>query len=343
MRREQFQRYKQYLFSYFRHMTFQKVSNLLQIESSLFRNNPDIKGLFPYFLIVEISNKCNLYCPLCQMGQRQTITRTNRMNLENYRKFITPLKGYLFQVFLYNWGEPFLNKDIYNIISFNTQNNIGSAVSTNFNIPIDSYKLIDSGLEHLIISCDGVTQDVYVKYRKGGDITRVFHNLQSLIKAKKRRKTKLPFIEWQCLVTKHNETQLKTIKRTALKMGVNRVRFANINFYSTNCNVDIQEEWLPKNSRYRSFASEKSLRKRKRGIRRPCFWLWRGAIVNVNGGITPCCLYDVPDWGNAFQDDFSVIWNNEIYCEARELSQNNAALHKRSLICDRCTAPFIYR
>ncbi len=343
MRKEQYQRYKKYFLNYFRHLTFQKVINLLNIEFKLFRNDPDLKGLFPYYLIIDISNTCNLHCPLCQMGQRHTISRKNLMNTVNYKKLITSLKKYLFQIFLYNWGEPFLNNDIYDMISFNTQNNIGSVVSTNFNIPIDPYRLIDSGLEYLIISADGVTQDVYEKYRRGGDIIKVFHNINSLVNAKKKMKTKFPFIEWQCLVTKYNEKQLQKIKETALQNGVDEVRFANINFYSTKYNASIQNEWLPENDQYRYFASDKVGKKIKNGIRKPCFWLWRGAVVNVNGGIIPCCLYDIEDWGNVFKTDFSEVWNNAIYYESRERSKNKPALHKQDIICDHCTAPFIYK
>lgn len=253
------------------------------------------------------------------------------------------MKEYLFQVLLYDWGEPFLNRDIYDIIHYNTRNNIGSVVSTNLNIPVDAYRLIDSGLEYLIISGDGVTQDVYSHYRKGGDIKKVFNNLQSLIEAKKKRGSKFPFIEWQCLVTKYNESQLDNIKKVVIKKGVDYVRFANINFFSTGTGSDIQKEWLPKDVRYREFSQESINNKRKEGIRKPCFWLWRTAVINVNGGVTPCCLYDVPDWGNAFKEDFSAVWNNEIYHEARTRSKGNKVLHKLNIICDRCEAPFIYK
>ena len=342
MRRDQLQRYFKYFYIYLHHLTFKKVINLLKIECKLLTNDPYVKDLYPHTLWVEISNKCNLSCPLCQMGRRETVDRESRMNLANYKRFITPLKEYLFQVLLYDWGEPFLNSDIYDIIRFNTQNNIGSIVSTNCNIPIDAYRLIDSGLEYLIISGDGVTQEVYSKYRKGGDIEKVFSNLQSLVKAKKERGARFPIIEWQCLVTRYNESQLGNIKKVVLGKGVDYIRFANINFFSADSGSDIQKEWLPNDARYRRFSWKRINDKRKKMKRKPCFWLWRTAIVNVNGGVTPCCLYDVPDWGNAFEEDFLTVWNNEVFHEARTRSKNDKSLHKTDIICDRCKAPFIY-
>lgn len=341
IKKEQIARYKRYLISYLRHITLRKALNLVKVEFKLARNNPNLKHIYPHFLSVEISNVCNFRCPLCQMGQRKIIPRKNIMSMKNYISLIDPLKDYLFQVFLYNWGEPFLNRDIYKIIQFNTSQNIGTVVSSNFNIPIDGKKLVESGLEHLIISGDGITQSVYEKYRVGGKIDLVLNNLKKAMEAKQKANSKFPYIEWQCLVTKWNEFQLDEIKRTVLNLGVNEVRFCNISFYSAEDTQKAEAKWLPQNPIYRALASE-SLSTRKGG-RRPCFWLWRTAVVNVNGGITPCCLFDIPDWGNAFDEPFLSVWNNERYIEARMRSQNNSLMRKVKLICDNCNAPFIYK
>jgi MoaA/NifB/PqqE/SkfB family radical SAM enzyme len=277
------------------------------------------------------------------MGLRRHIPRKNRMTLQNYMELVTPLNKYLFQVFLYNWSEPFLNKEIYDIISFNTKNNIATLVSTNLNVSIDPVKLINSGLNHLVISADGITQDIYEKYRRGGKIEKVFSNLKLIVDTKQKLGSNHPYIEWQCLVTKHNENHLSQIKQTALSKGVNEVRFGNLNFYSVKNNTSIQKEWLPKDPDYHKLAHIDNKYKKKHKLRKPCFWLWRTAILNADGGITPCCLYDTPNWGNAFDNDFISIWNNITFQEARLRSQNDKSLHTKDLICDQCTAPFIYK
>jgi MoaA/NifB/PqqE/SkfB family radical SAM enzyme len=275
------------------------------------------------------------------MGQRRIISRNNLMTFDNYGAMIEPLKDYLFQVFLYNWGEPFLNKDIYRIIQFNTSHNISTVVSSNLNIPIDSDKIIECGLDHLVVACDGITQDVYEKYRVGGKIDLVLENLKNIIKTKRSKGARLPYIEWQCLVTKWNEHQLNSIKKMALGLGVDEVRFCNLNFYSAVDREKEERNWLPHNPDYRMFSLD-ALPVRK-DIRRPCFWLWRTATINVDGGIAPCCLFDCSDWGNAFKDPFIYVWNNELYTEARMRSQNNIMKHKTRLVCDTCNASFIYK
>ena len=119
------------------------------------------------------------------------------------------------------------------------------------------------------------------------------------------------------------------------------MRFCNIAFYSAEDTQKAEEEWLPQKPVYRNLASE-SLSTHK-GIRKACYWLWRTAVVNVNGGITPCCFFDVPDWGNTFDGAFLSVWNNEKYTEARMRSRDNSRTRKYELICDNCNVPFIYK
>ncbi len=338
MRKEQLQRYKRYLLQYFKHMTLKKLINLLRIELRLKLNNTNLNSLFPYFLIVEVSNGCNLKCPLCQMGKRQHIPRQNLMTKDKYLEFITPLKDYLFQTLLYDWGEPFLNKDIYDIIEINKKMNIGTVISSNLNIKVDAERLVKSGLEHLTISADGHIQEIYSKYRVGGDLENVLNNLRNIVSEKKKQNSKYPYIEWQCLVTKHTENHLEEIKKLALKEGANTVRFANLNFFSSDKSKSDMTDWLPTKEEFRSFEQES----RPKGKRLPCFWLWRTAVINTNGGLTPCCLYDVEDWSNSFDGDFIHQWRNGFHDEARKRSSKKP-IHKNSLVCDRCTADFIYK
>jgi MoaA/NifB/PqqE/SkfB family radical SAM enzyme len=339
---EKLRRYRRYAAALRRHASGRKLRNFFRVECRRLGNNPDVRGLFPYTAVVDISNTCNLRCPLCAMGRREIIPRPNRMSLENYAAAVSPFQDYLFLVCLYNWGEPFFNRDIYRIIRWNTAANIATFVSSNLNLPIDAEELVRSGLEQLVISGDGITQEVYEKYRVGGSLARVLQNLAAIVEAKRRLHARLPYVEWQCLVNRHNEGQLAEVRRTVLNLGADEVRFANINFFSAP-DAAAQQEWLPQNPAYRAFAAAGSANRRKGAVRRPCPWLWRTAVVNSDGGIVPCCLFDVHDWGNVLSQPFSAIWSNELFDEARRRSQKTGGLWKRELVCDNCPAPFLYR
>jgi len=342
--REQLVRYRHYVRTALRHMTWRRFCNALRVEWRLLRRNPDMRGVYPYILTADISNACNLHCPLCARGRGQIAPRKNHMSLENYVSLVEPLKDHLLLVFLYNWGEPLLNPDIYDIIQWTSRANIATFVSSNLNSPLNAERLVQSGLDHLAISADGITQEVYQRYRVGGRLDLVLYNLKQLVAARRRLGLRRPYLEWQCLVNRYNEHQLGLIRRTALALGADEVRFTSMNFYSADDPCSAQQEWLPRNQAYRRFAHRQ--RKRRRRAVRPCFWLWRAMVVNPDGGVVPCCLFDTSEWGNALESDPVEVWNNELYRAARERFSNNGKHHQadapsRPLICDHCNADFL--
>jgi MoaA/NifB/PqqE/SkfB family radical SAM enzyme len=342
--KEQFLRHKNYWLSFLRHLTWRKLVNFVKAETRLRTRHPSVEGLYPYILFMEMSHYCNLQCPLCRTGLKKQIPRKSRMTFETYVKTVEPLKDYLFIIFLYNLGEPFLNPDIQKIIKWNTDANISSVISSNLNLPIDARALVQSRLEFLIISGDGITQEVYEKYRVGGKLDKVFDNLENIAKAKKETGSKFPVIEWQCLVNRWNEPQLEEITKTVYRKGVDQVRFGTLNYYPVDDDKEAAEkEWAPKNPLYRGHCSE-SKPDCAALVRKPCYYLWRTAIVNVDGAVAPCCLYDIPSWGNAFDEGFLNVWNNETYKEARRrFCPGGGKKPGMGLVCDGCTAPFLYK
>ena len=338
-RKEQLFRYRKYLALHLPHLTVKKVVNILRVEGRLLSADPDLTGLYPYSLFVDLSNTCNLRCPLCVMGQRQVRPRRPLMDLAAYQRLLMPLQDYLLQVLLYNNSEPSLNKEVYDIIRYTAERNIGTVISSNLNLPVDALALVGSGLEYLIVSGDGHTQDIYEQYRVNGNLEAVIANVKSIVSAKQEKGSRFPYIEWQCLVTSRNEEHLKDIEDLAYGLGVDTVRFANLNFYSvTGTTLEAENAWLPEQEKFRAFASAAA----PAGRRKPCFWLWRTAIVNCDGGVIPCCLYDTDDWGNVRETPFKKVWNNEYYRKARSITRV-ANPSGPALVCDRCQAPFLYK
>ncbi len=337
--REQLTRYRHYFRTALRHMTWRRLCNAARVEWRLWRRDPDMRGVYPYILTVDISNACNLRCPLCARGQRKVARRENRMSLENYVSLVEPPKDHLLLVFLYNWGEPLLNPEIYDIVRWTSEANIATFVSSNLNFPLDAERLVRSGLDHLAISADGITQQVYERYRIGGCLDLVLHNLERLVVARRRLRSSRPYLEWQCLVNRYNEDQLGQIRRRVLALGADEVRFASMNLYSADDPCQASQQWLPRNPAYRRFAPKEH--KRRRRAVRPCFWLWRAMVVNPDGGVVPCCLFDTSEWGNALESNPVEVWNNEVYHAARQRFRGGGNHSRRSLICDGCTADFL--
>ena len=142
---------------------------------------------------------------------------------------IDQFKDYVIEVHLYNWGEPTLNKKLSEMLSYCRENNLWTRISSNLSLNLkDEYleNLVKSGLNLLHVDIDGLDQEVYVKYRKKGNINQVMSNLKKIIEIKKTNKQKYPVLELAMLAMKQNEHQhndfLKLKKKTRCRCCENR-------------------------------------------------------------------------------------------------------------------------
>ena len=145
------------------------------------------------------------------------------MHFETFTKVIDEVKDYCIWLTLYSWGEPFLNKQIDRFVAYADSANIATIISSNLNKPLTPKmveSLIRSGLDTLIVSIDGTTQDVYEAYRVGGRLDRVFENIGRIVEKKKELGFKTPFIEWQFIVVRQNEHQIADARNLAREIGV---------------------------------------------------------------------------------------------------------------------------
>ena len=284
----------------------------------------------PYHIEIEPTNICNLHCPLCSTGV-DAITRPKQyLKLENFKKLVDEVKDTTLMIALQNWGEPTLVKDLPKMIRYATDAGIWTHMSTNFSIKhSDEWleELIKSGIGRLKIDLDGTTQEVYEKYRIGGDLELVLKNTKRIIEIKKENNLKYPIIQARMIATKKNEHQISDFEKLSKELGVDEIEVGNIQL-NPNTAAD---EWLPedKNYVYDTYLGANRVT--------PCHWPWSGLVVNSDGGVTPCTIVDDPnsDFGNVFETSIMDVWNNDHYVSSRTTWTKNA---KRSTttICTLC-------
>lgn len=272
---------------------------------SLFLKKPITWG-FPPFVMIEITNHCNLKCPLCPSGNGTMKREKGFMSLETYIKVINEIKDKSFGVILWNQGEPFLNEKLIDMISYASKNRLHTLVSTNANIDIDPDKLIDSGLDNLIISLDGATQQTYNKYRVNGDLSKVLNNVSNISNAKLERKKKSPEINLQFLIMRHNESEVEDIKIKSKELGADSLIFKTLQIYSKSDII----QYLPTNPKYRRYKITEDDFELKFGIKNRCYRIWAQPVVNWNGELSVCCFdKDIKfPLGNIHENSISKIW-----------------------------------
>jgi radical SAM protein with 4Fe4S-binding SPASM domain len=289
----------------------------------------------PVALSFEPTTSCNLRCPECPSGLRSFTRPTGMLSPELFRKVIGELEKDLFYLIFYFQGEPYLNPAFLDLVAYASSKKIYTATSTNAHYLNDdnARRTIESGLDRLIISIDGTTQEVYEQYRVGGNLDKVIEGTKNIVKWKKQLKSSTPHIIFQFLVVKPNEHQIDEVKALAKELGVDEVAFKTAQIY----NFEDGSNLIPTIGRYSRYEQTIS---GKWKIRNPlmnhCWKLWHSCVITWNGDVVPCCFDKDSEYrmGNVAATTFDNIWHGEQYREFRA-----AVLRSRGEIemCRNCT------
>ncbi len=211
-------------------LTFRRSINAFKVMASyqltkLF--NKPLQWGFPVSISFEPTTSCNLRCPECPSGLREFTRPTGMLKKDFFKETIDDIYKELLYLIFYFQGEPFLNTDFLEMVKYAHDKGIYTATSTNAHFLTDekAKSAVESGLDRLIISIDGTTQDVYKQYRIGGNLEKVLQGARNIIKWKKELKSKTPFVFFQFLVVKPNEHQIEDVKRLAKEIGVDHLWF----------------------------------------------------------------------------------------------------------------------
>lgn len=177
----------------------------------------------PETYVIEIGNICNLRCRFCPTGNRAPIDR-GMMSLEDFKRVFQKIRLYARTFHLYNFGEPFLNKDLVAIISLSARAGVETHIDSNLTAreltDREAEAIVTSGLNRLVASIDGASQETYELYRIGGSFERAMENLKRLARAKARLSARTPDLVWKLLLHAFNEHEMEKARQMARKIGV---------------------------------------------------------------------------------------------------------------------------
>ncbi len=305
-------------------VTPRRLLNLYLVRFQKMRAQEKVLG-YPVVLTIESANICNLACPYCFTGAGEVSRTRGHFPLPLYERLMNELGSYLFEVELHNWGEPLLNKNLPQLIKIAADKGAQTTISTNFSFPFDEARaeaLVAAGLSQLGVSLDGATQETYEQYRVKGKFDLVLDNVRRVIAAKERLRSDTPRIVWEFHVFEHNAHEVETARALAKELGV---AISVIKGWTAG------PEW-DRDGPYRFYQAPAI---------NACEFLWQRAIVNVDGGVAPCCgtFYKEDDFGSVESIGFKNVWNNENFRNARRLFKSQEPYDPaRSLICYDCPA-----
>ncbi len=290
----------------------------------------------PISIAIEPTTSCNLRCPECPSGLRSFSRPTGMLDENFFQKTIDELHKEIFYLTFYFQGEPYLNLKFLEMVKYASQKNIYTSTSTNAHYLDDenAKATVESGLDRLIISIDGTTQESYQSYRIGGDLQKVMDGTKNILKWKKALKSKTPHVIFQFVVFRQNEHEVEEVKKLGKQLGVDevKIKFAQIYDYENgNDRIPTKEEF----ARYKK-GNDGTFLPPSGGEEVSCWRMWHSCVITWDGKIVPCCFdKDAKhQLGNLNEKSFKDIWFNSSYTKFRSALLKS---RKEIDICQNCS------
>lgn len=319
-------------------VTPKRAWNLVKVLSSFYyarwTRKPYQWGM-PVSVSIEPTTACNLRCPECPSGLRQFSRNTGNLSEADHRRWIDELADHTLYLLFYFQGEPFIHPEFLKMVDYASSKGIYTATSTNAHFLHDelAQRTVRSGLDRMIVSIDGTTQEVYEQYRRKGKLEKVLDGVRNVVRWKKELGSSTPHLILQFLVVRPNEHQIDEVQRLGKELGADEVRYktAQINDPSDpNGLVPTIEKY----SRYKKDGSGQYRLKYK--LKDHCWKLWHSTVITWDGKVVPCCFDKDAEHrlGDLQSRSFEEIWKGESYQGFRA-----SVLGSRSSIdiCRNCT------
>jgi len=231
------------------------------------------------------------------------------MPLSVVDQFLEELGRYLISVNLFNWGEPFVHREVADIVERIHARGIFTQISSNLSVtrPAVLEDVCRAGLDYLMISTSGASQEVNARYHRRGRLSLVAENAQAIVDFKRKHRKSTPVVEWKYLVFKHNAHEVDEARALAARIGVDV--FRAVRGGGDEADLVAADE-----------APSSIIPTRL------CHQLWHTIVISADGGIAPCCYlyFKDDDFADLSQESVMAARNSPRYQTARTLFDRTA-------------------
>ena len=289
--------------------------------SNFFKRRYFLQKHIPTKIRLEASTLCQLRCTGCSFQQNNHENLGGGFLSFDHFKRLVDENPQIKEIELSNWGELFLNPELVDIMRYAHQKKVFLTAynGSNFNTVSEEqlHALVDYNFKALSFSIDGASQEVYSKYRVGGDFNTVIKNIQRLIEIKKTKKSDYPRLSWQYVVNEYNELEVRPAKLIAAELGI-PIRFK----------LNWDRGYRPKNVEY--LKNETGLAALTRDDEEEasqsdymgeiiCGRMFTAPQINWNGDLLGCCDTVKPPYGvNVFETGLARALRSDAFMKAKK-------------------------
>ncbi|MDH4039587.1 MAG: radical SAM protein [Gammaproteobacteria bacterium] len=299
----------------------------------------------PFDLSINPSTACQLACPNCETGNGTMTRPATNLAPSLHSHMLAGVADELFIIRYFGTGESLLNKKFPELMREIRGKEIFTFMTTNLSFRFTDKQIDDilqSGINLIGVSLDGITQESYARYRVNGEHDLVVSNMRRLIERRDELGLQYPLVEWRYLVFRHNEHEVETVRKLAQEYKVDLLEFAEgyaprddpaapvqrlekFNVKQAMTGPALDAATRAKNTVMRSMMMRQEFEHRlpPRQLKfRKCDWHYFSSYWYPDGGVGPCCIAtDISeDFGHiSMENSFADIWNGPQYSDARAL------------------------
>jgi MoaA/NifB/PqqE/SkfB family radical SAM enzyme len=310
--------------------------SLLSTASEGFRRLLYLIPSHPEVAQIEVTNRCNFNCAMCQRIPLKVPIKD--MDFSLYKKVIDRL-GPIKEVTLTGWGEPLMHPKIVEMIKYAKDKRKRVCLTLNGSLLTENLakRLIKVNLDSISFSIDEI------KTPKSGTlahpITIQIKNIENFMKMIRDRKER-PEAIIQTTLHQGKEKEILEVLKWASKIGTDLVNLNRLdirfNKKLKRPNFEQEKQFVKKldevGKKYKiqtEFRPHVAFSGNNRKIYRAlapfmhrggkhCLRVYNYLYVNLKGKVTPCCALPLWTVGDLLEEDLDDIWRSEKFKRFRE-------------------------
>ena len=290
--------------------------------------------LRPRQIQIEITNRCNMDCPMCQ--REDLGIELEHMSWSHFTTVVDKL-GQHEDITLTGWGEPFIHPRVFDMIAYCKERGHKVMVTSNglFIKPSMVDDILNSAVDTVTFSIDSVNGNETVT--EGHTSNKVYENIEAVVKG---RKPGTLGVRLQATLHMGCENDLYDVIRYGARIGCDIInvgrldrqfrpnlerpdsqqeRFIFLKADEIARSCGIQLDWLQYSvsSGLTRFVY-RLLKKKLHRSGQYCLKTFDYAYITREGDVTPCCLLPNAKMGNLLHGSLGSIWKNEKFDHFRE-------------------------
>lgn len=207
--------------------------------------------------------------------------------------------------------------------------------------------IFDYNVDVFAISLDGATEETNSRIRRGSNINEITKDLKDIVRMKKERGLKYPWINFVFCAMNSNIHELPELVRLAAEIGIEEVKVVYLTVFEETL---LNETLWGHEDKVKAFFEEAITVGEELGIilklphyigedeaddklHKDCFVTWRDFFVGSDGYVRPCMSTPVQFFEYDRDKDFVEMWNALEYQKYRENVNDQTAM---DFPCKRC-------